>query len=198
MSSTTSSTMLGRSWNAPTQGEVAASLASRVGVPELAGLAQQAVDAGVEHAYNHNFEKPLVGGRIKHKIGDDSSSDNEEDGGRLARATSIATGRKTMFEGLPDKKKKGGRLVKGSPKAAAWGKINPLTPRKMLGGCFASGGCPSSRSINACATSGRGGGEEAWCATRRLSLARAATFDTSDERRDGRRRGGGGVGGGLG
>ena len=34
-----------------------------------------------------------------------------------------------MFEGLPDKKKKGGRLVKGSPEAAAWGKM--MRERRM-------------------------------------------------------------------
>jgi hypothetical protein len=48
-----------------------------------------------------------------------------ESGGRLARAKSISRrvkrGREIKFEGLPEKPKRKGRLVKGSPEAILWG-----------------------------------------------------------------------------
>jgi hypothetical protein len=68
------------------------------------------------------------------------------EGGRLARAKSVGRrvkrGRKTMFEGLPDKNKvaqvphkRKGRMVKGSPEAKAWAeKMRKLRAAKKSGG----------------------------------------------------------------
>jgi len=116
-------------------------IAAKVGKPQYGDSAAHLVDSGVDLAYNHNFEKPLVGGRIKHMVG--QSDSDEEEGGRLARATSVArrvkrsaTGRKTMFEGLPNtvKPRKIGKLVKGSAEAKAWGERMRQHRGKKMGG----------------------------------------------------------------